>query len=381
MIKPGTLLRVKNGDGLGARAVTEGELRWAGLDRSGTGVAYNAFGGKHFASDYAGYEPTTLTCEDFYNLKSCSVRLKLISDDRDKLAKLAHDAEPMLSIEQWRKSPIWDVFERVSINLDEWNVNETYHSSKPTQKTSITSGRYYIPLTCLTLSIIPDSLLYESEDSVNKIIDTESSTVNEDPAPHPARYALIGRGSPEDKVNPPQSPPIGKYCGGPCAVSKGICGNLTYGWGELNPSGYWEYPCDYCANKEYPVADQNLENSHDDLPSMEQMMTETIEDVRKRTCGICNKTLKTIQGRKDHQKNSKCGVAIAKAINQTNSNSPVLKPFEHVVPIKLESVALAEIEYKKDVMRMHVLQAVSQTVVRCLSLAAPTCIVVWRLLS
>lgn len=32
-----------------------------------------------------------------------------------------------------------------------------------------------------------------------------------------------------------------------CKVSTGICGSLTFGSGELDPNGYWEYPCEVCA--------------------------------------------------------------------------------------------------------------------------------------
>lgn len=37
-------------------------------------------------------------------------------------------------------------------------------------------------------------------------------------------------------------------CGEPdCGCSTGICGNLTFGRGNLDPNGYWEFPCEKCA--------------------------------------------------------------------------------------------------------------------------------------
>ena len=37
-------------------------------------------------------------------------------------------------------------------------------------------------------------------------------------------------------------------CGDPkCSTSTGICEHLTFGKGDLNPSGYWEEPCWDCA--------------------------------------------------------------------------------------------------------------------------------------
>lgn len=38
-----------------------------------------------------------------------------------------------------------------------------------------------------------------------------------------------------------------KACNDPeCCVSTGICGNLTFGKGELCDYGYWEHPCRPC---------------------------------------------------------------------------------------------------------------------------------------
>jgi len=40
-----------------------------------------------------------------------------------------------------------------------------------------------------------------------------------------------------------------------CKVSNGIHGGLTFGYGELDKYGYWEYPCVICARaweKKYP---------------------------------------------------------------------------------------------------------------------------------
>lgn len=32
-----------------------------------------------------------------------------------------------------------------------------------------------------------------------------------------------------------------------CQISTGIDGSLTFGSGELDELGYWEFPCDFCA--------------------------------------------------------------------------------------------------------------------------------------
>jgi len=38
-------------------------------------------------------------------------------------------------------------------------------------------------------------------------------------------------------------------CGDPdCSISTGVCDNLTFGKGELDPNGYWEFPCQKCAD-------------------------------------------------------------------------------------------------------------------------------------
>lgn len=33
-----------------------------------------------------------------------------------------------------------------------------------------------------------------------------------------------------------------------CYASSGICGSVTFGTGELNQYGYWEFPCKECEN-------------------------------------------------------------------------------------------------------------------------------------
>jgi len=41
-----------------------------------------------------------------------------------------------------------------------------------------------------------------------------------------------------------------------CKVSTGICGSITFGCGDLDEHGYWEYPCEVCARayeKSYPA--------------------------------------------------------------------------------------------------------------------------------
>lgn len=34
-----------------------------------------------------------------------------------------------------------------------------------------------------------------------------------------------------------------------CKISSGICGRLTFGSGELDDYGYWEFPCAECARQ------------------------------------------------------------------------------------------------------------------------------------
>lgn len=34
-----------------------------------------------------------------------------------------------------------------------------------------------------------------------------------------------------------------------CGTSTGICGRLTFGYGELDDYGYWEFPCSACARE------------------------------------------------------------------------------------------------------------------------------------
>jgi len=36
-----------------------------------------------------------------------------------------------------------------------------------------------------------------------------------------------------------------------CGVSTGICGELTFGSGTLDPDGYWEIPCETCREANY----------------------------------------------------------------------------------------------------------------------------------
>jgi len=39
-----------------------------------------------------------------------------------------------------------------------------------------------------------------------------------------------------------------RYCGNDdCCASMGICGRVTFGYGELDNHGYWEHPCVICA--------------------------------------------------------------------------------------------------------------------------------------
>jgi len=41
-----------------------------------------------------------------------------------------------------------------------------------------------------------------------------------------------------------------KKCGHiDCNISTGIHGALTFGWGELDDNGFWEFPCSVCARE------------------------------------------------------------------------------------------------------------------------------------
>jgi hypothetical protein len=41
---------------------------------------------------------------------------------------------------------------------------------------------------------------------------------------------------------------MGKACGNPdCNISTGLHEGLTFGSGDLDHNGYWEYPCEKCA--------------------------------------------------------------------------------------------------------------------------------------
>lgn len=39
-----------------------------------------------------------------------------------------------------------------------------------------------------------------------------------------------------------------------CKVSTGIHGGPTFGKGYLDPNGYWEFPCETCAEKSFWAA-------------------------------------------------------------------------------------------------------------------------------
>lgn len=36
-----------------------------------------------------------------------------------------------------------------------------------------------------------------------------------------------------------------------CRASTGICGSITFGTGELDSNGYWEFPCKECEKAQY----------------------------------------------------------------------------------------------------------------------------------
>ena len=43
-----------------------------------------------------------------------------------------------------------------------------------------------------------------------------------------------------------------------CGRSSGICGSLTFGKGELDSYGYWEFPCFRCA-RDYKEANPDVD--------------------------------------------------------------------------------------------------------------------------
>ena len=176
--------------------------------------------------------------------------------------------------------------------------------------------------------------------------------------------------------------PIGKYCGKTCSASTGICGSPTYGWGVLSPNGYWEYPCDLCANQEYPMAklDNSQIISHDNLPDdvnhlIAQAANKAVTKAAKKvgltvTCSVCNKVLAHQKGLQDHQRSTKCGKVQAMVLANALADKAKTKATG-----KTETVYLAEINYKRDVLKFQA----AQTLVRWLSTAAAVTAVAYHI--
>lgn len=69
---------------------------------------------------------------------------------------------------------------------------------------------------------------------------------------------------------------MGKACGNPkCCVSTGIHDGLTFGSGDLDPNGFWEYPCAPCARRNeelYPEDGECWPFKPPKKPTREQMI-------------------------------------------------------------------------------------------------------------
>jgi hypothetical protein len=119
--------------------------------------------------------------------------------------------------------------------------------------------------------------------------------------------------------------------------------------------------------QENNMTDRPLENSHHDLPTIEELMNKSVnkqvqkalKKVTGSTCGICNKVLKGPQGVESHQRSTSCGVVLAKAIaaDQAKARLQPAGLFACAIPQpKTEAAQLADIAYKRDVMKFHVIQ-------------------------
>jgi hypothetical protein len=52
---------------------------------------------------------------------------------------------------------------------------------------------------------------------------------------------------------------VPKPCKDPkCMISTGICGSITAGKGKCDKNGYWEFPCDQCADYYQALEDRRL---------------------------------------------------------------------------------------------------------------------------
>jgi hypothetical protein len=81
---------------------------------------------------------------------------------------------------------------------------------------------------------------------------------------------------------------MGKACGNPkCSVSTGIHDGLTFGSGDLDPNGFWEFPCAPCARlaeQLYPEDGECWPFKPQEKPTREQMllaMHHMLEDTRE----------------------------------------------------------------------------------------------------
>lgn len=131
-----------------------------------------------------------------------------------------------------------------------------------------------------------------------------------------------------------------------------------------------------------PMTDTPLSNSHDDLPSMEEMVNnlvnkqvqKTLKKVKGATCGVCNKTLKDQSGVQNHQRSTKCGQVLAKAMAAEEMRSRY-QPVDGRLHFKSDQVLLAEVNYKRDVMKFQLYQ----TCIRWISTAAALSTMVYHI--
>jgi hypothetical protein len=151
------------------------------------------------------------------------------------------------------------------------------------------------------------------------------------------------------------------------ALEIGVANRLRARVAELETIVENNLPTIPVSNQESPMTDQPLENSHHDLPTIEELMNKSVnkqvqkalKKVTGSTCGICNKVLKGPQGVESHQRSTSCGVVLAKAIaaDQAKARLQPAGLFACAIPQpKTEAAQLADIAYKRDVMKFHVIQ-------------------------
>lgn len=68
-------------------------------------------------------------------------------------------------------------------------------------------------------------------------------------------------------------------CGNPrCSRSSGICGAITFGWGDLDEYGYWEFPCRICA--------AGFEKWQEKEPDITEPVTVWPREIKAMACSI-----------------------------------------------------------------------------------------------